>query len=274
MSKFQALRDGVAKAEHVQFPSFAALRPHLEGNIDTIDSLAAKKADLSKNTHLSDEGRAAQLRDIAALHAPAVAKADRLLAKARMSNRQKIEAHMPTIKNPADLGEALQRQEIRAILRTKSPTEGLAIATAENAPRLVIEAVLEGSQLTHGIPSIQVEQIRDIVATRVGGAQLAALREEAAALDYAGVVIADARGALNDAANFKRKDTDASLSEAFAQWFVAAAGQPEPAEEAEFAAAMGDVVVSSSIPEVFKSMDTAADRVRLGEFLTRRASAA
>ena len=140
MSRYDALREGAAKVEYARHAAFGAIKPHLEKVIAAGESLAAKRAALAKDARLSDVGRAEQLRDIAALHAPAVAKTARMLKRARAANDEKRKALVPTVQNPADVAEALIRQEYRALLRTKTPAEAIAIVFSENAPRSLIES--------------------------------------------------------------------------------------------------------------------------------------
>ena len=143
MSRYDALREGAAKVEYARHAAFGAIKPHLEKVIAAGESLAAKRAALAKDARLSDVGRAEQLRDIAALHAPAVAKTARMLKRARAANDEKeTQARwFPTVQNPADVAEALIRQEYRALLRTKTPAEAIAIVfSGDGAAFTLIES--------------------------------------------------------------------------------------------------------------------------------------
>jgi hypothetical protein len=121
-------------------------------------------------------------------------------------------------------------------MRTKSPAEVMAIASAKNASRLTQEAIIEAPQILTGLPPEHVEQLRNAVVERTNGPQLDKLREESAALDFAAAVLDDARGALSDAAGFPRVQHGAALSPGFAKWFAEAAGaSDDKSEAAEFA---------------------------------------
>lgn len=247
MSRYTALREGVAKPEYARHAGFAALKSPLERIVNVGEQLASKRAELERDARLSDVGRAEQLRDIATLHAPAVARAARMLAKARAANQEKRTALAPVIKNPDSPVEEMQRQEIRAYLRTKSPAEAIAIVFAENAQRLVVESVLEAPTFLHGVPAERVAELRNAVAERTGGAAMEALREEMEALNFAGAAIDDALDALNAAAGFNRGQYGAARTQAFDGWFKEAAGaSDEPAERSEFAKALAETTLANA----------------------------
>ena len=152
MSRYQAMRDAVARAEHMRHSAYAAIEPQLQKAIKTGEALANKKAELAKDPRLSDVGRTEQLREIAALHAPTLGKAARALDKARAANQKKLAALAPVIEDPDNVAKAIVKMEIRSVMRSKTPAEVMALASAENAHRWVIESIIEAPQLLHGLP--------------------------------------------------------------------------------------------------------------------------
>jgi len=166
------MRDAVARAEHMRHSAYAAIEPQLQKAIKTGEALANKKAELAKDPRLSDVGRTEQLREIAALHAPTLGKAARALDKARAANQKKLAALAPVIEDPDNVAKAIVKMEIRSVMRSKTPAEVMALASAENAHRWVIESIIEAPQLLHGLPAEHVEQLRKAVVERTRGPEL------------------------------------------------------------------------------------------------------
>jgi hypothetical protein len=203
----------------------AVIRKHFDQALGVVETLGAKRAELSTDKNLSDVGRAQKLNEFAKAEAARVAKASRTLDTARKTISEKRAALVPSVRDKTDVAAALLRREQRDILRTMDSPGMMKILTDANTPMSMLEAIFEAPHLVPAIPPDVKERLVNDLLERIAPAAVASLREQDSALELLETSIQAGSHALREAAGV--------TSHEYAKWIAEAAPVDAKTVEAE-----------------------------------------
>jgi hypothetical protein len=210
----------------------ALLRPHFHRALDAVNELRTKRAEIDKNTHLSEAGRLAKRREMAKEEAQRVGKAVRAHDAAVAKIAADRNALIPGVKDKTDVAAALRRQEIRATLSSMIGAQIIAALSQPDAPTEVLAAVLEFPMRLPPLAAYSDDDYKNMmdratntIVERDNGPAMTAIKEQSEAVELLGVAVRIVMNELRSAAGLDHEV-------GFQAWFAEAT----PKDAADLAA--------------------------------------
>lgn len=157
------------------------LREAATACLDVADRFGARAASIKGDPSFTQIGRDKALKDeVTRNFLPGLKAASQPIAKAladARAARTSISAAVFPQPDPTNIAAALERQEIRALVRAMKPGERMAFISGNRDERLA-DAVLSAPPVLSGLLDEQFGQLRDLVMERrVDRGQIAGIRE-------------------------------------------------------------------------------------------------
>jgi hypothetical protein len=157
--------------------SAAALKVAAVACLDVADRFGQRVTSIKADPSFTQLGRDKALKDEAVKNClPGLKAASGPIAKALADARKARAAISLPAPDPSNIAAALERQEIRAMVRVMKPAERMSFLTGTVDER-VADAVLSAPGVLSGLSDDQFGQIRDLVVDRRHGDQIAQIRE-------------------------------------------------------------------------------------------------
>ncbi|TGT42622.1 hypothetical protein [Mesorhizobium sp. M8A.F.Ca.ET.165.01.1.1] len=177
-----------------------ALRLAAAACLDVADRFTARSVAIKADPGFTEVGRQKAIRDEAAkTYLPGLKAAFAPIAKAladAKTARAAISVSAFPQPDPTNIAAALERQEIRALVRAMKPGERMAFVSANRDERIV-DAVLSAPGALSGLLDEQFGQLRDLVMNRrVDEGQVAGIREAEEAAEAAEAAMLVARNEI------------------------------------------------------------------------------
>ncbi|MHC2791936.1 hypothetical protein ACVINZ_000948 [Mesorhizobium jarvisii] len=154
-----------------------ALRQAAAACLDVADRYRARCATIQKDVTLTDIGRNKAIKDEAGKTLTGLKAAYQPIAKALYDAKQARAAISIPAPDPSNIAAALERQEIRAMVRAiDGDSARYAFLTGVKDERIA-DAVLSAPGCLSGVSDEHFGQLRDLVVERRFGAQVAEIRE-------------------------------------------------------------------------------------------------
>ncbi|MER9167688.1 hypothetical protein NKI12_09935 [Mesorhizobium australicum] len=129
-----------------------ALRQAATACLDVADRYKSRSAIIKKDVALTDIGRVKALRDEATKnYLPALQAAYKPIADAMAHARKARQAFSIPAPDPSNIAGALERQEIRAMLKTMAPSERLKLLIGKAVDERIADAVLTAPAALSGL---------------------------------------------------------------------------------------------------------------------------
>lgn len=172
----------------------APILKSLNTGVQLADAFEAQKRELVNSGRLTASGVKEALANHAKEPIASLYQARRAVLSVKKQAVARRAEIKPTIKNPEDVAAALDRQEIRRVVReAKDPT---AILQAGD-PR-ILEAILTAPPVLSGIPATLHSQLLDQFATATAGADIEEISALENAADAVLAALSEIRGELRE----------------------------------------------------------------------------
>jgi len=157
------------------------LRNAADACFDLADALAARRAELNQSNKFTEQGRAAEIADaLRAEFAPKLRAAQQPIVKAMQEAETRMRALSLPAPDPANLRQAIEHQEIRAMLRGMPLLDRTKLVFDTKDSR-IIEAVLTAPCELSGLPADRFEVLMNKVREKLHGpavAEIAKLQDD------------------------------------------------------------------------------------------------
>lgn len=173
-------------------PSSAALRQAALACLDVADRFRARETAVKSDIGFTPVGRSNVLKDEASKsYLPALQAAFRPIADALAAAKRARSAISIPAPDPSNIAAALERQEIRQMVKGMKPNDRMAFLTGSKDERIA-DAVLSAPSALSGLSDDQFTQVRDLAVDRRFGDRVAEIRaaEEAAEAAQAAMLVA------------------------------------------------------------------------------------
>lgn len=171
-----------------------SLRRSAEACFELADAIAARRAELDRSNKFTAEGKAAELADaLRQEFSPKLRAAQLPIVNAMQDIDRRTRSLSLPAPDPANIAAALERQEIRAMLRAMPLLERsqLVFDTKDNR---IIEAVLTAPCELSSIPPDRFERLLNIQREKLHGQAVAEIKETQSDVDEARACIEVATG--------------------------------------------------------------------------------
>lgn len=172
--------------------SSATLKAAAGACLDLADRFAQRVTAIKSDPSFTQLGRDKALKDEAVKNClPGLKSAFAPIEKALIAARNARAAISVPAPDPSNIAAALERQEIRAMVRAMKPAERMVFLTGTVDERIV-DAILSAPGVLAGLSDDQFGQIRDLTVDRRFGDRVAEIREgeEAAEAAQAAMLVA------------------------------------------------------------------------------------
>ncbi|TGP55774.1 hypothetical protein EN868_11670 [Mesorhizobium sp. M2D.F.Ca.ET.225.01.1.1] len=185
-----------------------ALRQAAAACLDVADRFNARATAIKTDPSFTEIGRQKTLKDDAAKnYLPGLKAAYAPIARALADAKSRRAALAIPAPDPTNIAAALERQEIRAMVRGMSPNERFAFVTG-TADERIADAILSAPGCLSGLMDVQFGQLRDLVVDRRFGGQIAEIREAEETAEAAQAAMLVARNDIKAAIGLDGKAFD------------------------------------------------------------------
>jgi hypothetical protein len=175
------------------------VKPHFTAAFEMIDSIDKKRAEVNADKRFSDVGRTDEMQKFATTKAPALVRARTAVSAAKDAlQKQRVEL-APSVKDKNDIARALLRQEVRSLMRTKTPMEAVGFAFASNDP-IIMEAIFEVPSVLSNLTDKHRDDVLNTFLERNASQQIATIADQADAIELFEVALRAAEESLSTAA--------------------------------------------------------------------------
>ncbi len=176
------------------------LRASAEACLGLVENVRVHRAQLEKSGNFTEIGRAAALKEaLGKQYAPQLRKIQAPIAAAQAAVEQRRAALSLPIPDKTDLAGVLDRQEIRAHLRSLSLAQRTALVF-ESKDLRISDAVISAPPELSGIPADRFALLHRAALDRIHGPEMKSIAEAEA-------IVSEARAAIQVAKNDMRQET-------------------------------------------------------------------
>jgi hypothetical protein len=176
-----------------------AVKPHFAAAFGLIESINKKRSEVNADKRLSEVGRAEEIQAFAATKASTLVKARAAISAAKDAVQTKRLELAPAVKDKKDIARALLRQEIRSLMRSKTPADAGIFALASDDP-VIMEAIFEVPSVISNLTDKQRDNALNLFLDRNASQQVAVIGEQNDAIELLEVAVRAAEESLCTAA--------------------------------------------------------------------------